>query len=115
MPISFSRSLYISVLGLCIFLVGSLFAGMSLYSVYKECDPWTAGLVTAPDQVRRADEHEDYSCRRPNTTHAHAFHLFRTLGDRRDSDAFALLLLLLCKYLSPRFIHQPRPPPCLYS
>lgn len=57
MPISFSRSLYISVLGLCIFLVGSLFAGMSLYSVYKDCDPWTAGLVSAPDQVRRADEH----------------------------------------------------------
>lgn len=34
-----------------------MFAGMSLYSVYKECDPWTAGLVSAPDQVRQADEH----------------------------------------------------------
>lgn len=71
MPISFSRSLHISVLSLCIFLVGSLFAGMSLYSVYKECDPWTAGLVSAPDQVRRADEHMRVTAVGILTQHTH--------------------------------------------
>uniref|UniRef100_A0A8D3D638 Solute carrier family 5 member 8 n=1 Tax=Scophthalmus maximus TaxID=52904 RepID=A0A8D3D638_SCOMX len=32
-------------------LLCSVFAGMCLYSVYKHCDPWTAGLVSAPDQL----------------------------------------------------------------
>ncbi|KAM7366965.1 hypothetical protein PAMP_014896 [Pampus punctatissimus] len=44
-------SVYISLLGLCSFLVSSVFAGMSLYSVYKNCDPWTAGLISTPDQL----------------------------------------------------------------
>lgn len=44
-------SLYISVLGLCAFLVISVFTGMSLYSIFKDCDPWKAGLVSAPDQL----------------------------------------------------------------
>ncbi|XP_029707416.1 sodium-coupled monocarboxylate transporter 1 isoform X1 [Takifugu rubripes] len=45
------RSLYINLLGLLFILLCSVFAGMCLYSVYKHCDPWTAGLVSAPDQL----------------------------------------------------------------
>nr|XP_046235616.1 sodium-coupled monocarboxylate transporter 1-like [Scatophagus argus] len=44
-------SLYINLLGLWSILLCSVFAGMCLYSVYKNCDPWTAGLVSAPDQL----------------------------------------------------------------
>uniref|UniRef100_A0A665TLC4 Solute carrier family 5 member 8 n=1 Tax=Echeneis naucrates TaxID=173247 RepID=A0A665TLC4_ECHNA len=44
-------SLYINLLGLGSILLCSVFAGMCLYSVYKNCDPWTAGLVSAPDQL----------------------------------------------------------------
>ncbi|XP_035531766.1 sodium-coupled monocarboxylate transporter 1-like [Morone saxatilis] len=44
-------ALYINLLGLCSFLLCSVFAGMCLYSVYMNCDPWTAGLVSAPDQL----------------------------------------------------------------
>uniref|UniRef100_A0A671YG72 Solute carrier family 5 member 8 n=2 Tax=Sparus aurata TaxID=8175 RepID=A0A671YG72_SPAAU len=44
-------AIYINMLGLCTFLTGSVFAGLCLYSVYKDCDPWTAGLITAPDQL----------------------------------------------------------------
>ncbi|XP_041820248.1 sodium-coupled monocarboxylate transporter 1 [Chelmon rostratus] len=44
-------SLYINLLGLCSILLCSVFAGMCLFSVYKNCDPWTAGLVSAPDQL----------------------------------------------------------------
>lgn len=47
----YSRSLYINLIGLLFVLVCSVFAGLCLYSVYKSCDPWTAGLVSAPDQV----------------------------------------------------------------
>ncbi|XP_019108807.2 sodium-coupled monocarboxylate transporter 1 [Larimichthys crocea] len=44
-------SLYINLLGLLSILLCSVFAGMCLFSVYKNCDPWTAGLVSAPDQL----------------------------------------------------------------
>uniref|UniRef100_A0A673BKG1 Solute carrier family 5 member 8 n=1 Tax=Sphaeramia orbicularis TaxID=375764 RepID=A0A673BKG1_9TELE len=44
-------SLYINLLGLCSILLCSVFAGLCLYSVYKSCDPWTAGLISAPDQL----------------------------------------------------------------
>ncbi|KAM9334618.1 sodium-coupled monocarboxylate transporter 1-like [Symphorus nematophorus] len=44
-------ALYINVLGLSAFLVSSVFAGMSLYSIYKNCDPWKAGLISSPDQL----------------------------------------------------------------
>ncbi|KAK1906378.1 Sodium-coupled monocarboxylate transporter 1 [Dissostichus eleginoides] len=45
------ESLYINLLGLWSILLCSVFAGMCLFSVYKNCDPWTAGLVSAPDQL----------------------------------------------------------------
>ncbi|KAM9407272.1 sodium-coupled monocarboxylate transporter 1 isoform 2-T2 [Salvelinus alpinus] len=44
-------SLYINLLGLWIIMLCSVFAGLCLYSVYKHCDPWTAGMVSAPDQL----------------------------------------------------------------
>ncbi|KAM6895698.1 sodium-coupled monocarboxylate transporter 1 [Xenentodon cancila] len=44
-------SLYINLLGLWSVLLCSVFAGMCLYSVYKTCDPWTTGFVSAPDQL----------------------------------------------------------------
>ncbi|XP_041834064.1 sodium-coupled monocarboxylate transporter 1 [Melanotaenia boesemani] len=44
-------SLYINLLGLWSILLCSVFAGMCLYSVYKSCDPWTTGLISAPDQL----------------------------------------------------------------
>uniref|UniRef100_A0A673WED6 Solute carrier family 5 member 8 n=1 Tax=Salmo trutta TaxID=8032 RepID=A0A673WED6_SALTR len=44
-------SLYINLLGLWVILLCSVFAGLCLYSVYKHCDPWTAGMVSAPDQL----------------------------------------------------------------
>ena len=45
------RSLYINLLGLWVIVLCSVFAGLCLYSIYKHCDPWTAGLISAPDQV----------------------------------------------------------------
>lgn len=44
-------SLYINLVGLWCILLCSVFAGMCLYSIYKTCDPWTAGLISAPDQL----------------------------------------------------------------
>uniref|UniRef100_H3CN89 Solute carrier family 5 member 8 n=1 Tax=Tetraodon nigroviridis TaxID=99883 RepID=H3CN89_TETNG len=44
-------ALLINVLGLSAFLASSVFAGMCLYSVYKNCDPWTSGQISAPDQL----------------------------------------------------------------
>ncbi|XP_070709650.1 sodium-coupled monocarboxylate transporter 1 [Pempheris klunzingeri] len=44
-------SLYINLVGLLFILLCSVFAGLCLFSVYKNCDPWTAGLVSAPDQL----------------------------------------------------------------
>ncbi|KAM3587840.1 uncharacterized protein V6R79_015006 [Siganus canaliculatus] len=44
-------SLYINLFGLVSIMMCSVFAGMCLFSVYKNCDPWTAGLVSAPDQL----------------------------------------------------------------
>ncbi|XP_061663118.1 sodium-coupled monocarboxylate transporter 1 [Syngnathoides biaculeatus] len=44
-------SLFINLMGLWCILLSSVFAGMCLYSVYKNCDPWTMGVVSAPDQL----------------------------------------------------------------
>ncbi|KAG7496690.1 sodium-coupled monocarboxylate transporter 1 [Solea senegalensis] len=44
-------ALYINLVGLSCFLMCSVFAGMCLYSVYKNCDPWTAGLISTTDQL----------------------------------------------------------------
>ncbi|XP_007668293.2 sodium-coupled monocarboxylate transporter 1 [Ornithorhynchus anatinus] len=44
-------SLYINLVSLYIILSSAVFSGLSLYSVYRECDPWTSKKVSAPDQL----------------------------------------------------------------
>uniref|UniRef100_A0A8C6TWR0 Solute carrier family 5 member 8 n=1 Tax=Neogobius melanostomus TaxID=47308 RepID=A0A8C6TWR0_9GOBI len=44
-------SLYINLCGLWCIMLCSVFAGLCLYSIYKSCDPWTSGLISAPDQL----------------------------------------------------------------
>ncbi|KAF7206937.1 sodium-coupled monocarboxylate transporter 1-like [Nothobranchius furzeri] len=44
-------AVYFNLLGLYACLISTLFSGLCLYSVYKNCDPWTAGLVSSPDQL----------------------------------------------------------------
>ncbi|XP_043943712.1 sodium-coupled monocarboxylate transporter 1 [Protopterus annectens] len=44
-------SLYINLLGLWIIVGCATLAGLSMYSVYRDCDPWTAGKVKALDQL----------------------------------------------------------------
>lgn len=46
------RSLYINLVGLWAILVCATLCGLSLYSIYKDCDPWTAKQVSALDQVQ---------------------------------------------------------------
>ncbi|XP_068133074.1 sodium-coupled monocarboxylate transporter 1-like isoform X2 [Hyperolius riggenbachi] len=44
-------SLYINLIGLWVILICAVLSGLILYSIYKDCDPWTAKLVSAPDQL----------------------------------------------------------------
>nr|XP_016849224.1 PREDICTED: LOW QUALITY PROTEIN: sodium-coupled monocarboxylate transporter 1 [Anolis carolinensis] len=44
-------SLYINLLGLWAILCCAVLCGLAMYSIYKECDPWTATCVSAPDQL----------------------------------------------------------------
>ncbi|XP_067998829.1 sodium-coupled monocarboxylate transporter 1 [Melanerpes formicivorus] len=44
-------SLYMNLVGLWAILVCATLCGLCLYSVYKLCDPWTAGEVSALDQL----------------------------------------------------------------
>uniref|UniRef100_A0AAQ5YG58 Solute carrier family 5 member 8 n=1 Tax=Amphiprion ocellaris TaxID=80972 RepID=A0AAQ5YG58_AMPOC len=44
-------AMYINLLGLMCIMLSSVFAGFCLYSIYKNCDPLTAGLVSASDQM----------------------------------------------------------------
>ncbi|XP_068611604.1 sodium-coupled monocarboxylate transporter 1-like [Brachionichthys hirsutus] len=44
-------AVYSCMLGLCTFLVSTMFVGMCLFSFYKNCDPWTSGQVSDPDQL----------------------------------------------------------------
>ncbi|KAJ0012511.1 hypothetical protein NQD34_016845, partial [Periophthalmus magnuspinnatus] len=44
-------SLYVNLLGLWVIMLCSVSAGLCLYSVYKSCDPWTSGLISASDQL----------------------------------------------------------------
>ncbi|XP_039616475.1 sodium-coupled monocarboxylate transporter 1-like [Polypterus senegalus] len=44
-------SLYVNLIGLWAILACAVFSGLSLYSIYKDCDPWTAHIVSAPDQL----------------------------------------------------------------
>lgn len=44
-------SLYINLVGLWAILACATLCGLALYSVYKDCDPWTANQVSALDQL----------------------------------------------------------------
>ncbi|KFP37738.1 Sodium-coupled monocarboxylate transporter 1, partial [Chlamydotis macqueenii] len=44
-------SLYINLLGLWAILACAALCGLALYSIYKDCDPWTAKQVSALDQL----------------------------------------------------------------
>ncbi|XP_062054043.1 sodium-coupled monocarboxylate transporter 2 [Lepus europaeus] len=44
-------ALYFNLLGLWIILVCAVFCGLIMYSYFKDCDPWTFGIVSAPDQL----------------------------------------------------------------
>ncbi|XP_054844994.1 sodium-coupled monocarboxylate transporter 1 [Eublepharis macularius] len=44
-------SLYINLLGLWAILACAVLCGLGMYSIYKDCDPWTAKCVSAPDQL----------------------------------------------------------------
>ncbi|XP_078534891.1 sodium-coupled monocarboxylate transporter 1-like [Lissotriton helveticus] len=44
-------ALYLNLVGLWVILVCVVLSGLCLYSVYRDCDPWTANIVTAPDQL----------------------------------------------------------------
>ncbi|NXU49562.1 SC5AC protein, partial [Turnix velox] len=44
-------ALYLNLLGLWAVLVCAVFCGLVMYSHYKNCDPWTATFISAPDQL----------------------------------------------------------------
>ncbi|XP_067855321.1 sodium-coupled monocarboxylate transporter 1-like isoform X2 [Heptranchias perlo] len=44
-------SLYLNLIGLWVILVCAVLSGLSMYSLYHDCDPWTSGKVKAPDQL----------------------------------------------------------------
>ncbi|XP_053319090.1 sodium-coupled monocarboxylate transporter 1 [Spea bombifrons] len=44
-------SLYVNLIGLWAILSCAVLSGLAMYSVYKDCDPWTANFVSAPDQL----------------------------------------------------------------
>ncbi|XP_020837990.1 sodium-coupled monocarboxylate transporter 1-like [Phascolarctos cinereus] len=44
-------SLYVNLIGLWAILTCAVLCGLSLYSRYRDCDPWTAKKVSAPDQL----------------------------------------------------------------
>uniref|UniRef100_A0A8C8SVP6 Solute carrier family 5 member 8 n=1 Tax=Pelusios castaneus TaxID=367368 RepID=A0A8C8SVP6_9SAUR len=44
-------SLYLNLVGLWAILVCAMFCGLAMYSIYHDCDPWTAKRVSALDQL----------------------------------------------------------------
>ncbi|XP_039721923.1 sodium-coupled monocarboxylate transporter 2 isoform X1 [Pteropus medius] len=44
-------ALYFNLLGLWIILVCAVFSGLIMYTYFKDCDPWTSGIISAPDQL----------------------------------------------------------------
>ncbi|XP_055455175.1 sodium-coupled monocarboxylate transporter 2 [Psammomys obesus] len=44
-------ALYFNLLGLWIIGVCAILSGLIMYSYFKDCDPWTSGAVSAPDQL----------------------------------------------------------------
>ncbi|XP_069829284.1 sodium-coupled monocarboxylate transporter 1 isoform X2 [Dendropsophus ebraccatus] len=44
-------SLYVNLVGLWAILACAVLSGLAMFSIYKDCDPWTANFVSAPDQL----------------------------------------------------------------
>ncbi|XP_053305142.1 sodium-coupled monocarboxylate transporter 2 isoform X2 [Spea bombifrons] len=44
-------ALYLNLVGLWIILVCAVFSGLVMYAHFQGCDPWTAGFISAPDQM----------------------------------------------------------------
>ncbi|XP_061469120.1 sodium-coupled monocarboxylate transporter 2 [Rhineura floridana] len=44
-------ALYLNLLGLWVILACAVFCGLVMYSHFSTCDPWTAGFISAPDQL----------------------------------------------------------------
>ncbi|XP_051885587.1 sodium-coupled monocarboxylate transporter 2 isoform X3 [Pristis pectinata] len=45
------EALYLNLLGLWVILVCAVFSGLVMYAFYVNCDPWTAGFISASDQL----------------------------------------------------------------
>lgn len=45
------RSLYVNMLGLWVTVSLAMFSGLTMFSIYKDCDPLTNGDVSNMDQV----------------------------------------------------------------
>ena len=48
------RSLYVNMVGLWVTVSLAVFTGLTMYSIYKNCDPFTNGDISAQDQVTAA-------------------------------------------------------------
>ncbi|XP_067292593.1 sodium-coupled monocarboxylate transporter 2 [Pseudorasbora parva] len=44
-------ALYLNLMGLWIILFCAVISGLMMFAFYSHCDPWSAGLVSAPDQL----------------------------------------------------------------
>ncbi|XP_072128819.1 sodium-coupled monocarboxylate transporter 2 isoform X2 [Mobula birostris] len=44
-------AMYLNLLGLWVINVCAVFSGLVMYAFYVNCDPWTAGFISAPDQL----------------------------------------------------------------
>ncbi|XP_063293610.1 sodium-coupled monocarboxylate transporter 2-like [Pelobates fuscus] len=44
-------ALYLNLIGLWVITVCAVFSGLIFYVHYKDCEPWTAGFISAPDQM----------------------------------------------------------------
>uniref|UniRef100_A0A3Q0RJA9 Solute carrier family 5 member 8 n=1 Tax=Amphilophus citrinellus TaxID=61819 RepID=A0A3Q0RJA9_AMPCI len=44
-------AVFLNLLSFWLFLASAVFSGLCLYSFYKNCDPWTAGQISSPDQL----------------------------------------------------------------
>uniref|UniRef100_A0A6J0TGB6 Sodium-coupled monocarboxylate transporter 2 isoform X1 n=1 Tax=Pogona vitticeps TaxID=103695 RepID=A0A6J0TGB6_9SAUR len=44
-------ALYLNLVGLWVILICAVLCGLVIYSHFRSCDPWTAGFISAPDQL----------------------------------------------------------------
>lgn len=50
-PLLSLRSLYVNMVGLWVTVSMAVFSGLTMYSIYKGCDPLKNGDISTPDQV----------------------------------------------------------------